>query len=144
MSLRGALFLPLCLLFSCRSPQPDNGVERVEFGVPFGGDIQDRAQIPLDLESRELLLRVTFKGPLPRERLLGWELERPSTQRGADGGLLFAAEVGEARVPAGESRAEAKLAFRRTDPPGPWRIRARLDGQALFERTFEVLARDKR
>jgi len=112
---------------------------RVEFGVPFGGDIQDRAQIPLGLETRELSLRVTFREPLARDRVLSWELERPSSARGSDGGTLFAAELGEARVGKGERTAEAKLAFRRSDPPGPWRIHVRLDGRALLDRNFEVV-----
>jgi len=131
--------LVLTVLAGCRSPSVDSDVLRVEFGVPFGGDIQDRAQIPLDLETRELALRVTFREPLVRDRVLSWELERPSNARGSDGGMLFAAELGEARVGKGERSAEAKLAFRRSDPPGPWRIYARLDGRALLDRKFEVV-----
>jgi hypothetical protein len=142
-----AVGLLTSVLGACRSPAADSDVLRVEFGVPFGGDIQDRAQIPLDLETRELSLRVTFREPLAKERRLSWELERPSSARGSDGGMLFAAELGEARVGKGESRAEAKLAFRRSDPPGPWRIVVRLDGRTVLDRHFEVVdkpAREKR
>lgn len=134
----GWLALGACMFLGCRGEKADSDVERVEFGVPFGGDIQDRKQIPLDLESHELALRVTFRAPLTHERALAWELERPSTLRGADGGSLFAAELGEARVSPGERSAEAKLAIRRGDLPGPWRIRVRLDGRTLLDRKFEV------
>lgn len=130
--------LALSASAGCRSEPRDPDVARVEFGVPFGGDIQDRATIPLDLEPRELALRVTFREPQRRERRLSWELERPANSRGGDGGLLFSAELGEARVAPGEERAEAKLALRRNDLAGPWRIAVRLDGRALFERKFEV------
>lgn len=132
---------------ACRSEARDPDVERVEFGVPFGGDIQDRPKIPLDVEPAELALRVTFREPQRRQRSLSWELERPANSRGTDGGLLFSAELGEAHVAVGESQAEAKLSLRRNDLPGPWRIRVRLDGRSLFERKFEVTepaSREKR
>ncbi|MFZ5894272.1 MAG: hypothetical protein ACOY0T_24640 [Myxococcota bacterium] len=144
---RIALALCATLLLACRNEAKNADVERVEFGVPFGGDIQDRSQIPIDIEPRELALRVTFRAPLSRERKLSWELERPSNVRASDGGQLFAAELGESRIPSGERSAEAKLALRRNDPPGPWRIRVALDGQSVLDRRFEVLdssARDKR
>lgn len=117
-------------------------LERVEFGVLFGGDIQDRAVIPLELDParQELSLRVTFRTALERERVISWELERPSAQRGPDGGVLFAAELGEIRARLGERRAEAKLAFRRGDLPGTWRLRVRIDGTVVVERTFTVTA----
>jgi hypothetical protein len=142
-----ALALGATLLAGCRNSNVDPEVERVEFGVPFGGDIQDRTQIPLDLEGRELALKVTFRAPLTRERSLSWELERPTNSRASDGGMLFSAELGEARVLRGERSAEAKFSLRRGDLPGPWRIRVRLEGRTLLERRFEVTepaAREKR
>jgi hypothetical protein len=124
----------------CPSRSADPELERVEFGVLFGGDIQDRTTIPLELDParQELALRVTFQRPLARERVVSWELERPAPQRSADGGTLFSAELGEIRAHAGEQRAEAKLAFRRGDTPGKWRLTARLDGRVVLERTFTV------
>lgn len=147
MKLVGPFVLSLALLVACRNPAPDSEVERVEFGVPFGGDIQDRKRIPLDLEGHELALKVTFREPLASERVMTWELERPTNSRGSDGGALFAAELGEAKVRRGERSAEAKLALRRGDLPGPWRIRVRLDGRTLLDRRFDVtepVAREKR
>jgi hypothetical protein len=127
-------------MLGCPARNADADVERVEFGVLYGGDIQDRPVIPLELDStrQELALRVTFRAPQERERVLSWELERPAPQRGADGGALFAAELGEIRAHVGERRAEAKIAFRRGDPPGAWRLTVRLDGRALLERAFTV------
>lgn len=137
--------LALCA-FGCPSRSADADVERVEFGVLYGGDIQDRPVIPLELDStrQELALRVTFRAPQERERVLNWELERPAAQRGADGGPLFAAELGEIRAHIGERRAEAKIAFRRGDPPGAWRLSVRLDGRVLLERAFTVSEPERR
>ncbi|HET9933510.1 MAG TPA: hypothetical protein VFQ35_22550, partial [Polyangiaceae bacterium] len=96
MSFRALGFVvALGAIAACRSEARDPDVERVEFGVPFGGDIQDRPKIPLDIEPSELALRVTFREPQRRPRKLSWELERPANSRGADGGLLFSAEIGE-------------------------------------------------
>lgn len=129
----------------CPARGEDAELERVEFGVLFGGDIQDRAVIPLELDParQELSLRVTFRAALKRERVISWELERPSSQRGADGGLLFAAELGEIRARLGERRAEAKIEFRRGDLPGTWRLRVRVDGTVVAERTIMVTAPDR-
>lgn len=124
----------------CPARREDPELERVEFGVLFGGDIQDRPALPLELDParQELALRVTFRAPLTRERVVSWELERPTAQRSADGGVLFAAELGEIRARVGERRAEAKLAFRRGDLPGTWRLHVRIDGRVALQRTFTV------
>ena len=125
---------------ACSRQREDPELERVEFGVLFGGDIQDRAVIPLELDSarQELALRVTFRAPLTRQRVVSWELERPSSQRSPDGGTLFAAELGEIKAGLGERRAEAKVAFRRGDLPGTWRLHVRLDGRMVLDRSFTV------
>lgn len=131
------------LALSChRGEQSD--VERVEFGVLYGGDIQDRASMPLELDpaKQELALRVSFREPVHRERLVRWEFERPISDRKApDGGTLFSAELGEVPVHVGERRADAKLAFRKSDRPGTFRIRVRLDDRVVLERALAVVAK---
>jgi hypothetical protein len=127
---------------SCHHAGNDADVERAEFGVLFGGDVQDRTSIPLELDStrQELAIRVTFRRPLETDRLLNWELERPTSKHGPDGGVLYAAELGQIRARAGERRAEAKLSFHPGDPAGEWRVRVRLDRSVILERSFEVTA----
>ncbi|HET9960483.1 MAG TPA: hypothetical protein VFQ61_38700, partial [Polyangiaceae bacterium] len=76
----GALLLSCVLLASsCRRGTDRNTEPRIEFGVLFGGDIQDRPVIPLELDAsrQELALRVTFPEPVQRERRVRFELERP-------------------------------------------------------------------
>lgn len=124
---------------ACRKSDPPT--PRAEFGVLFGGDIQDRSTIPLELEPerQDLALRVTFPAPLEREALVSWELERPTKQRAPDGGIAYAAEIGERRARRGERRVDAKLRFRRGDPVGTWRVRVRVDDQVILERAFQVV-----
>lgn len=134
--------LTLSLAGTACPSREDPDLEKVEFGVLYGGDIQDRAVIPLDLDPsrQELSLRVTFRAPLTRERAVSWELERPTAQRSSDGGMLFAAELGELKPGPGARRAEAKIAFRRGDLPGTWRLSVRLDGRVVLQRSFTVTA----
>jgi hypothetical protein len=141
VSFRGSLVLATLLLVACRDRDPDAAI-RAEFGVRYGGDIQDRSTLPLELDAskQELGLRVTFPAPLARSRRLRWEFERPSAERAPDGGVLYAAELGETELKPGERRADAKLSFRKADRPGVFRIRVRVDERVVLERAIQVVA----
>lgn len=141
MTPRQALLSACLAVAGCRSLSEEPARPKAEFGVLFGGEIQDRPTIPLELESerQELALRVTFPRPLERETLVSWELEKPTKQRTADGSTAFAAELGERRARRGERSVDAKLHFRRGDPLGTWRIRVRVNGQVVLERSFQVV-----
>ncbi|HYO94036.1 MAG TPA: hypothetical protein VER33_05965, partial [Polyangiaceae bacterium] len=54
--------IALGLAAGCKAQRDPLALERTEFGVVFGGDIQDRDVIALELDARrqELGLRVTF------------------------------------------------------------------------------------
>jgi len=141
---RRVLVLAL-VLAACRSrgdSQAGDLAADVEFGVLFGGDVQDRTAIPLELDAtrQQLGLRVTFREPVPVDTRVTWEIEKPTGKRGLDGGMLYAAELGEQRLPRGERRLESSFAFRRGDPLGGWRIRVRVAERLVFERGFEVVS----
>ena len=114
---------------------------RAEFGVLFGGDIQDRDRLTLELDSnkQELGLRVTFPEPVTRATRVDWEIEKPSGVRGLDGGFARAAELGKIELSPGERRADAKFGFRKGDLPGSWRVRVSIDGESVLNRGFEVV-----
>jgi len=137
----GTLLLGLLIALPTGCERAESSTVRAEFGVLFGGDIQDRTTFPLELaaERQELALRVTFPEPLAEDALVTWELERPTGQRGPDGGVAYAAELGERRARPGERRVDAKLRFRRGDPLGTWRIRVRVNGRLVLEREFRVI-----
>jgi hypothetical protein len=129
---------------ACRGA--DDAAPRAEFGVLFGGDIQDRERLPLELDraKQELGLRVTFAEPVRRPTRISWEVERPSALRGLDGGVTRAAELGSLTLSSGERRADASFAFRAGDPPGAWRVRIRVEDRVVLERGFEVVRTDRR
>jgi hypothetical protein len=126
-------------LAACRGD--DDSKPRAEFGVLFGGDIQDRERLVLEADpsKQELGVRVTFAEPVAHATRVSWEIERPSEVRGLDGGTTRAAELGGVTLGAGERRADGKFAFRAGDPPGSWRVRVLVDGQSVLERSFEVV-----
>jgi len=137
--LSAALALALAFgLAACRSEPPQ---ARAEFGVLFGGDIQDREQLVLEPDStkQELGVRVTFREPVARPTRVTWEIERPSEVRGLDGGATRAAELGRVTLGAGERRADGKFAFRAGDPTGNWRVRVLVDGKPVLDRGFVVV-----
>jgi hypothetical protein len=115
---------------------------RAEFGVLYGGDIQDRERFTLELEPNrtELGLRVTFGAPVVRETRIDWEIEKPSSVRGLDGRLARAAELGKIVLQPGERRADARFGFRKGDLPGSWRVRVSVDGTNVLDRPFEVVS----
>jgi hypothetical protein len=87
---------------------------------------------------------VTFRAPLTAARLVGWELERPTALKASDGGLAYAAEIGQIRAEPGERRAEAKVRLRANDVPGIWRIHVDVDGERALDRSFQMLPRPRR
>lgn len=136
---RGLVVLLWLGLAACRNA--DESKPRAEFGVLFGGDIQDRERLVLepDPSKQELGVRVTFAQPVTRATRVSWEVERPSQVRGLDGGTMRAAELGNVTLGAGERRADGKFVFRAGDPPGSWRVRVLVDGQSVLDRSFEVV-----
>jgi hypothetical protein len=144
MSGRATLLLLAACAGACRTTE--EGTPRAEFGVLYGGDIQDRKQFVLELDrsKQELGLRVTFEQPVRRPLRVSWEIERPSTVRGLDGGFARAAEIGAVTLNAGERRADAAFAFRAGDPPGEWRIVILVEGARVLDRSFEVVRPNER
>lgn len=141
---RWALCLALGVLAGAgcdRNREREKLVESAEFGVLFGGEIQDRPEIPRELDTtvQELGLRVRFARPLRKEAEVSWEVEKPSGKVGLDGGTLYAAELGRARAPAGAERIDQKIVFRRGDPLGTWRIKIAVDDKEVYRRSFEVI-----
>ncbi len=138
--------LALVLCGACHSAsRAEKLVERAQFGVLYGGEIQERQRIPFELDRRKLtlVLRIDFAEPLRREVRIGWSLDMPGNVKGvrdAQGrrGAGRLVKVDDARVPAGRSRFDQVFALSPGDPLGSWQIRAEVDGQTVLERPFVV------
>jgi hypothetical protein len=141
-----AVLAGLVLCCACRhAPHPDGLVERAQFGVLYGGEIQERQQIPFELDRRKLtlVLRIVFVEPLPREVRVGWWIDMPGSAKGVRDvqgrrGAGRLVKVDEAQVPAGRSQFDQVLPLSPGDPLGTWRIRAEVDGKTVLERPFVV------
>jgi hypothetical protein len=144
--MRRAVLVGLLLFGACRhAPHSGGLVERAEFGVLYGGEIQERQQIPFELDRRKLtlVLRIDFAEPLAREVRVGWWIDMPGSAKGvrdAEGrrGAGRLVKVDETLVPAGRSRFDQVVPLSPGDPLGSWKIRAEVEGKTVLERPFVV------
>jgi hypothetical protein len=118
---------------------------RAEFGVLYGGQVQEREELPFELDpSRQRIgFRVTLT-PAPEDALeVRWELGRPGTgRRVADSHGRKArprqVQLGRAHYRSGETTFEQALAFSPGDPLGLWNIRVQLGSEVVIDRSFLV------
>ena len=125
---------------------PDPLVERAAFGVFFGGQIQDRKELPFELDPAKQLcgIRIDFREPLSHAALVGWEIARPISSRAAksDAGSEQIVEVGSASARIGESRLDVPISFRQGQVLGTWHVRVKVDARVVIDR--DVLVFDPR
>jgi len=147
---RAALLLTL-LAFppgACKSDEPGvTLVDKAGFGVFFGGQMQDRSELALELDrsQQSIGIRVDFKAPLEREVKVGWELSKPARAKDkkGDAGTDRIVQFGEATARIGHSRLDVPLAFRPGDPLGGWHVRVKVEGETVIDRDVLVRARSE-
>ncbi len=112
----------------------------MRFGVFFGGEVQEREQIPLivDRARQTIGARLEFVTAPKSERRVSWELDKPAGKKDGAGGRIVA--YGEARTRIGEAVLDVPLAFQAGDRPGAWRVRVALDEKRVLDRAFTVTA----
>ena len=135
------------LSLSCRGPgDQDPLVERAAFGVFFGGQIQDRQELPFELDPTKQRsgIRIEFRAPLTRPVNVGWEIARPARAHADKSSAATDAivEVGDARARPGESRLDVPLLLRPGQVLGTWHVRVKVDGRVAIDR--DVLVFDPR
>ncbi len=140
MRSRSASLLVAALVASaCHGPPPAPPVH-ARFGVFFGGQMQEREEIPLivDRARQSIGIRLEFESAPAAPERVSWELEKPRVAKsGASLGSVV--DYGEARTRAGEPVLDVPLAFREGDRPGAWRVRVALDGKNVLDRAFKVI-----
>ena len=136
----------LLLALGCKGQSEDPVLARAAFGVFFGGQIQDRQELPFELdESKQRSgIRLDFRAPLAVPVAVGWEIARPA--RAKNGKPIVPAEsiveVGEVRARVGERRLDVPLSLRQGQPLGVWHVRVKVDGRVVIDR--DVLVFDPR
>ncbi len=120
------------------SRAPESVVAEAEFGVFFGGQVQELKEIAKELDPARQRhgFRLTFRKPLEHDVKVAWELSLPAT----DKAMPRAALVGETIARATETRLDVPLAFRPGDPLGLWQAKVSADGRAVIDRDFTVVA----
>ena len=120
---------------------------RAEFGVFFGGQVQERTKIPFesDRSKQTIGFRLTFPSPAPNGRRVEWQLDMPgdTLQVPDDRGRLGEGRViriGETMSRPGEVRFEQLLELTPTDPLGTWNVRILVDRQVVLDRPFIVVS----
>ena len=144
----------LCLAFAlsligCPAKgEGDPWVERASFGVFFGGQIQDRKELPFELDptKQRIGIRIQFKAPLTRSVPVAWEVARPLSAKASKGAAPVdqVVEVGDAAARVGELQLDVPLLLRQGQVLGTWRVRVKVDGRSVLDRDVLVFDASER
>jgi len=119
------------------------------FGVFFGGQVQQRQELPfvLDTARQRQGFRVELSRPLQAPIELHWEISRPA-RRGSKQPFATplgrVTELGSATLGAGQREFEHDVQFKPGDPLGLWNVRVVLGDRVLLDRAFDVYDSDQR
>jgi hypothetical protein len=145
--LGSVLAASLLCLSGCQSkPDQDPLLERAAFGVFFGGQIQDRKELPFELDAAKQScgIRIDFREPLVRSLKLSWEIARPLHEKAgkSPASAERVTEVGEVLARVGERRLDVPVLLRKGQALGSWHVRVKLGERTVIDR--DVLVFDPR
>lgn len=146
--------LALGLASSCKPPGgagPEPPPVLAEFGIFYGGQVQERQQLPLSLDNTRQTqgFRLEASSP-PRDAIeVRWELGMPGVGRRVTDSQGRRArprkvKLGQARWRPGEAIFEQALPFTPGDPFGLWNIRVLVGSRVVLDRPFMVYDADAR
>jgi len=118
---------------------------RAEFGIFYGGQIQHRQELPLELDPTRQVqgFRLRRAPPLEPDLTVRWVLGKPGTgrlqkDRRGRKAAPRRAQLGEARWRAGEALFEQTLPFAPGDAPGLWNLRVQCGERVVLDQPFLV------
>ncbi len=135
---------------ACReAPRPEL-VKSAKFGVFFGGQIQERRELPFELDPAKQTqgFRIEFTEPLAADTPVELRIDLPTRGRTgkkpparsgaapAEPAQAFVAATEIAR--AGQRLVEHPVPFHPGDPLGLWNVRAVVRGKVVLDRPVEV------
>jgi hypothetical protein len=129
-------------LAACRAEKPQSLVARAELGIFFGGQVQEREQIPFQLDRSKQTqgFRIDFSEPLAREVKIDWEIDRPAprvrTRKKDEPERIV--EIGGATARVGQTRFDHPIAFRPGEALGSWKVVVTADGQTVIDRSVLI------
>jgi hypothetical protein len=137
-------------LSGCQAEQPRELVLSAKFGVLFGGQIEERREVPFELDPTKQTLgfRIEFSEPLTANAKVEWDIAPP---RAAGRGRAHAPEPqkptpeparasssGTEDARAGETRFDHLTPFHPGDPLGLWNVRVVVRGKVVIDRPIEI------
>ncbi len=143
----GRAMLLLLATLGCAEPneEPPRLVRQAEFGVFFGGQVQERREIPLEVDRTRQVqgFRLQFSGPLSEPLEVEWEIDMPGNARRVRDlkgrrGLGRRTVLGHATVPRGATRFDRELPFVPEDSPGMWNVRVIVGDGVVIDRPVLV------
>ncbi|MEZ4373359.1 MAG: hypothetical protein R3B07_21225 [Polyangiaceae bacterium] len=147
MKRRGLFLLCGLLLVGCPEEQGEpEQVERATFGIFFGGQVQERNEVPFEIDRRKQTqgLRVDFRAPLTRDVSVRWEWDRPAPRGKRPTPTSRVTELGNGVAPKGSQRFETQLELAPGDPLGEWNVRLFVDERLVLDQRFQVYSEASR
>lgn len=138
--------LMLLVLGACsEDARPERLVQSAEFGIFWGGQVQERDEIPFSLDRSKQVqgVRIELSAPSKAPLEVTWELDMPGTTRrvrDAQGrrGKGRVVKTGRTEMRAGQVELDLELPFEPGDPLGTWNVRVTVAGETVVDRPFLV------
>jgi hypothetical protein len=118
---------------------------QAEFGIFYGGQIQHRQELPLEIDRTRQVqgFRLRRAPPFDPDLPVRWVLGKPGIARPQKDmrGRKAAPrrrQLGEARWRSGEAVFEQTLPFDPGDPPGVWSLRVECGERVVLDQSFVV------
>jgi hypothetical protein len=156
--MRRALLMAGLLLACDRAEPKPYTLQRAQFGVFFGGEVQELTRVPLETDrARQTIgIRLVFRAPSPTPLKVHWELARPRGTRSKskdddqDAGPVAPkpseslVEFGDVATRPGEDTLDIPLLLRPGDPLGDWSVKVTVEGEQVLNRPFRVVKPSQR
>lgn len=140
----GVALAGLALAVGCRAPAEASSGVVAQFGVFFGGQVQERSELPFELDRARQVqgFRIELDPPPAQALEVRWELSLPSSKLAVDDQGRKAparrTRSGQVAMRPGEPRLEQTLPFASDDPLGLWNIRVLVGERVVIDRPFLV------
>ncbi len=141
MSCAAWLGLALGLSLSgCPAPEKKRPEVQAVFGVFYGGQVQERDEIPFEIDrvKQSQGFRLEFAQPLTAARRVVWEIDQPAPRGKRPTPTSRITALSEAEVRPGSDRLDVPLELAPGDPLGEWNLRVLVEGELVLDQRFAL------
>lgn len=134
---------------ACARPEPQSFVKSAKLGVFYGGQVEERTDVPFELDPAKQTqgFRVQFSEPLAQDTAVEWRIDVPKADPERKKRPRTAGELatpprtslsGRDVARAGETTLDHVLTFHPGDPLGLWNVRVVVRDKVVIDRPIEV------